>query len=267
MKTTAIVDGDLILHRAASATQQTYEWSNGAESVSASFPKAREKATDFILEYRRAVDADQVVVALSDPTGNYFRRQIYPPYKANRKGTPKPVLYTNLREWVEDAFECVWKPSLEGDDVAGILSGHAAKYPGRRIIVSVDKDMLTVPGWLYRPHRKGEGLREITVAEADRAHMIQTLTGDPGDGYCGVKGIGPKKAEKILDAATSAAIGWIPPGATAEQIRAAHWRAVVETYERAGMTEEDALVQARLAYILRFGDYHQAVGIRAWVPV
>jgi DNA polymerase-1 len=255
MKTTAIVDGDLILHRAASATQQTYEWANGAESVSASFPKARERATDFVLEYQRAVEADQVVVALSDPTGNYFRRQIAPSYKANRKGTPKPVLYHNLREWVEDSFECVWKPGLEGDDVAGVLSTNPTKYPGRKIIVSVDKDMLCVPGWLYRPHRKGEGLMEITVAEANRAHLIQTLTGDPTDGYYGIKGIGPKKAAKILEAAQWASD---PPR------RAWDW--VVEAYEKAGLTAEDALTQARLAYILRHGDYHQDIGVRLWLP-
>ena len=259
MKTTAILDGDLILHRAASATQQTYEFPSGA-CISASFPEAQRRATEFVLEYARAVEADHIVVALSDPTGRYFRRQVHPEYKANRKGTPKPVLYHNLREWLEGAFECVWKPGLEGDDVAGVLSTHPTKYPGRRIIVSVDHDMLTVPGLLFRPHRKVEGVVEITIAEADRAHLIQTLTGDPGDGYYGIKGVGPQKAAKILDAEP-------PPHTTHSPLCACTpWDKVVRAYQRARMTEQDALVQARLAFILRSDWYHQDIGVRLCHP-
>ena len=41
-------------------------------------------------------------------------------------------------------------------------------------------------------------LLEISEADADRYFLTQVLTGDTADGYKGVPGIGPKKAEAIL---------------------------------------------------------------------
>ena len=75
----------------ASATQQSYEFPSST-CISASFPEAQRRATEFILEYGRAVEADRIVVALSDPTGKYFRKDIFPAYKSHRSGTAKPVL-------------------------------------------------------------------------------------------------------------------------------------------------------------------------------
>jgi DNA polymerase-1 len=85
---------------------------------------------------------------------------------------------------------------------------------------------------------------EITEAEADRTHLIQTLTGDRTDGYPGCPGIGEKRAEAIADGG---------------------WSAVVESYEKAGLGEEYALTQARMAYILRHGDYKRGT-VRLWTP-
>jgi len=69
--------------------------------------------------------------------------------------------------------------------------------------------------------------------------MLQTLMGDAVDGYKGCKGIGKIKANRLLD--NTPQKNW--------------WRMVVKTYEAAGMTEGDALVQARVARILRNKDY------------
>jgi hypothetical protein len=43
------------------------------------------------------------------------------------------------------------------------------------------------------------------------------------------------------------------------------WDTVVEAYEKAGLTEDDALVTARLARILRAEDY-DGVNIKLWEP-
>ena len=256
--TTAIIDADLVLHRSAQSVQSEYQFPSGP-AISADFPKARERATDFILEYQRAVEADRVVLALSDPTGNYWRKQVLPSYKANR-GSPKPVLFWNLREWMETEHECVWKPGLEGDDVCGILLTNPNKYPGTRVCVSVDKDMMTVPGLHYRPHRRQDGIFEVTREQADRNHLMQTLTGDATDGFFGIKGVGPKKAEKILDA---------PPRPHTTHHSACDctpWAKVDRAYAKAGILPEDALVQARVAFILRHGWYHKDIGVKLWAP-
>ena len=80
-------------------------------------------------------------------------------------------------------------------------------------------------------------MTEITEEYADYFHLYQTLVGDTTDGYPGLKGIGDKRATALLE-------------------KEASWETVVKAYEKAGETEEDALVQARLARILRASDYN-----------
>ena len=72
--------------------------------------------------------------------------------------------------------------------------------------------------------------------------MYQTLIGDTVDGYYGCKGIGEKRAKKIL-------------GEVGEKSLAEMWKAVKETFVKGGMTEEEALLNARMARILHFEDY------------
>ena len=113
-------------------------------------------------------------------------------------------------------------------------------------MVSDDKDMLGRPGQLFRPST--DELHEISVEDADRFFLTQVLTGDPTDGYKGLPGVGPKKAEAIL--------GPRP-----------HWGAVEQAYIKAGHTKEDALVQARLARILRWSDWDAEKGVPIlWEP-
>jgi DNA polymerase-1 len=99
------------------------------------------------------------------------------------------------------------------------------------IIVSDDKDLLTIPTRVYR---LGE-LHDVTVEQADYNWLKQTLTGDVADGYKGCPGIGDKSAAKLLEIPT--------------------WETVVKAYTKAGLGQAEALVQARLARILRAEDY------------
>jgi DNA polymerase-1 len=60
--------------------------------------------------------------------------------------------------------------------------------------------------------------------------------------------VGKVKAEKLLTVTN------IPDMPLAE-LREMRWAAVVAAYEKAGLTEQDALTQARLARILRYSDW------------
>jgi DNA polymerase-1 len=121
---------------------------------------------------------------------------------------------------------------------------------GKSVAVSLDKDLATVPGLHCNP-AKGS-VRAVTEAAADRLWMTQTLTGDAVDGYGGAPGIGPAKAAKALLGRGSLD---------------ALWRAVVETYRKVGLTEDDALTTARLARILRTGDYDKETEeVLLWHP-
>ena len=77
----------------------------------------------------------------------------------------------------------------------------------------------------------------IDKAEGARWHLIQTLAGDQTDGYGGVPGIGVKRAETLF------------------KDKGYSWKTVVSAFKEKNLTEEDALVNARLAKILTADDY------------
>lgn len=236
----------MIAYRNAFAVQTTYTWSDEVSSITTDLPAARRNVVIQIEALKKSLKADEVVIALSDPEANW-RKEIYPAYKANRKEKRKPELLSAMRDLLRETYKTWERPSLEADDVLGILStaniGSLRGY--RKIIVSDDKDFLTVPGWLFR---KGM-LIQVDEVSADRHHLVQTLTGDPVDGYPGCRGIGPQRAKKILDLEHS-------------------WEAVVAAYEAAGSDEETALTMARVARICRASEYNFTERkVKLWQPV
>lgn len=168
-----------------------------------------------------------------------FRKKILPTYKGQR--TAKPVLLEELKAMFLERkpWPCVLIGGLEADDVCGILAGSLQKQGKDPIICSEDKDLLQIPGLLYRQKE----VVEVTRETGDKFHMAQTLHGDMTDNYHGCPGIGAKKALRILSA--------VPK----EDGLIGMWKAVVAAYEARDLTEADALVQAQVARILRLEDW------------
>lgn len=189
-------------------------------------------------------DTRDVVFCLSG--ANNWRKAVFPDYKANRAGVKKPCGYAHLRDKALAHPASVMHGKLEADDLLGVRGSR----PGiETIIVSSDKDMQSIPGKLYNPTK--DVLRDITAEEADLFHLTQTLTGDTSDGYKGCPGMGKASAPKLLN-------GLAPED---------RWPAIVAAYVDAGLGEEEALVQARIARILRHGEFNFKTGeVSLWRP-
>lgn len=248
MTTIALVDGDIFAYEAAAAAEEATDWGDGLWTLHAWEGPAKETLVSRVNEAAEAVNADRIIVALSDVEN--FRKSVLPTYKSNRVGVRKPMVLQPLRQHLRDTYEVFERPGLEGDDVLGILSTWD-KLKGDKIIVSKDKDFRCIPGRVFYTHRPDDGIQEITEHQADLFHMTQTLTGDTTDGYKGCPGCGPKCAEKVLAAALEEGTPWANPN----QLRAIYWKHVVAAYVKAKLCEEEALVQARVARILRASDY------------
>lgn len=233
---TLLIDADIIAYKIAAREEQAVEWDRDRWTVSGDMAEARVAAATYLEKLREELEADSLILALSDDTN--FRKRIFPGYKANRAPERKPVLLAPLKEWLAKAYPSYRRPELEGDDVLGILltSPHIVK--GEKILVSLDKDMKTLPG--LHAHMEERDIFEVSPREADYRHMLQTLTGDRTDGYAGCPGVGPAKAEKLLAGGEGVA-EW--------------WPIVLKAYEKAKLGPEHALLQARLARILRHTDY------------
>lgn len=244
MKTILLIDGDTVAYLAAVGSEQYIEWGEGDEMVisnNADVAKATASFDDQIAYALRIHDATDYKVALTASVN--FRKAILPTYKSKRG--KKPMALGAVRRHAVEKHAAVIKPGLEGDDVLGIWSTHPYLIKGfdRKVIVSVDKDMQCIPGWLS----VGDGkVREVTKYAADYFHMVQTLTGDQTDGYTGLTGCGPVTATAILPREDKDNM----PYTLGEW-----WARVSAAYAKKGLTEADALVQARVARILRYTDY------------
>lgn len=240
--------------------------------MAADLKEAKAAAEGFIEEVVATLKADEVIICLSDEVEN-FRKSIDPTYKAHRANSIRPQHLYDLKEWLAAEWPSEARPTLEADDVMGILS--TEPHEGRRIIVSADKDMQTVPGWLFNPNKDTKA-RLITREAAERFHLWQTLVGDQTDGYPGCPGCGPQGADLVLDGRL-----WqrkdreITRGPNKGTVRVEWvfddyhegpvWDRIVAAYEKAGKTEKDALVQANLARILKAQDV-DGKRIIPWTP-
>lgn len=239
---TLLFDGDIFAYRTASVHEKVIHWDDNISSLHSQREEAEAHLYDQIIRIQDALDADALVIAMTDAQHN-FRKDILPTYKSNRKGVRKPLLLEHLKDFMRTTFDTYDRPTLEADDIMGILST-GAKISGEKIIVSADKDLRGIPGKLYNDAKPELGVQEISEEQADYWHMVQTLTGDVTDGYAGCPGVGAVKAEKIL-------FGVSPPWGHISEV----WPSIVSAYEKAGLNEAEALRQARVARILRASDY------------
>ena len=255
-----LFDADVVAYQAAASVEHIFcEEETGLCFPIGNVDEAEARFHLAVKEVAAALGEDDtaVMLAFSCPHEQNFRRRFDASYKANRNGKPRPVVLPFLLERLQkDDSRAVTLPYLEADDVLGVL---ATSLPEPTVILSIDKDMKTIPGLFLdlRAVRAGEDTTPLVVTpeEADRAFYRQVLTGDTADNYPGCPGIGPKKADEILDKAAKAGVSL--------------WAAVVAAYEKAGRTEQDALHQANLARILRAHDYvlrRTDGGILPWQP-
>ena len=240
----ALIDSDILCYQAIASTEQEIDWGDDVWTLYTDLKQAKDVFNAAVDAITNKLRPDDILHCLSDHQNN-FRKQVDPTYKSNRKGTRKPVGYKALRDWIVDTYPSMTMPNLEADDVMGILATKPENI-GKCVVVSSDKDLKTIPCKLYRPMQ--DELLEITEAEADRYFFHQTLTGDTTDGYKGCAGVGEKTATKIL--------GNKPT-----------WSLVEQAFLKAGMTQEKALQQARLARILRWSDWDEdKETVKLWQP-
>lgn len=254
---TLLLDGDTFVFSAASTVERPVQWDENLWTLHANLDEAIARLDSQIDAVKERLGSNELVVALSSD-GDRWRPKVMPTYKANRKASRKPVVYGPLREYVMEVYRTYLKPTLEGDDVLGILATHPHLIPGEKVVVAIDKDLKTIPGTLYNYGH--DTLVEVSEVAADLYFYSQVLTGDATDGYPGCPGVGPKRAEKILSEHLHAEDGWYTTPAEV-------WEAIVGAYRKAGLSEEVALMNARVARICRSTDYdYTAQAVIPWNP-
>jgi len=233
--TTLLIDGDIIAYKACASAETPVNWGDGLWTLHCWEDEVAVRIDDQIQKLMEA-PVDDCIVALSDKEN--YRKEVASYYKANRSNTRKPMLLSWSRDYIKEQYNTVIYRRLEADDVLGILG----TSNDDTIIWSEDKDLQTIPAkhWI-----NGEVVT-ISEEEADRMFYYQTLIGDSTDNYKGCPSIGAVSANKLLAEDSS-------------------WNTVVNTFAEKGLGEEVAIEQARLARILRDGEYNKETAeVKLW---
>lgn len=254
-----LLDADIIAYVAASVSQTDIDWGNGVVTSDDDIDKALFEVDRLITNTMIDLEADKIMVCLTDPERN-FRNDIFPEYKMNRSGLERPRLLNDVKEHLSLEYQSFIRPGLEADDIMGILATYPRllyKQLGKVedvIMVSIDKDMRTIPAKFYNPDYPHLGVMDISEEDANRFLMWQTVVGDRVDGYPGCPGVaegGKYTPFGFEEGPRSFGLAHGVFECDYEDL----WDYVVWLYCRAGLGEAEALQQARCAHILRRYSY------------
>ena len=195
-----LVDSDSIYFRMACVTKKQKDIRVGIDNT--------------MREIKQNCGSDKLLVAIKG-RGN-FRKEIYPLYKSTRKEIDEDVkkALNYGHDYIVDKYSAVMADYMEADDLVSIWASECRDSNRDYAVAGIDKDLLQIPGTHYNFVKKE--IQEISEDTANYKLMLQCLTGDRSDNIPGIKGIGPKKAEKLLSG--------VPMQRRWNRVRAA-WRA------------------------------------------
>lgn len=268
-----IVDGDWVAFQALASSETEIDWGDDIWTLYCDHDKAFKTFKERLETVRsttRAFKGHPMVIAFSG-SRNWRKELVDPTYKSNRKRVRKPCGYSDFVERITKNYPCVVEDTLEGDDIIGIIASKPRRFGyNKAVIYSCDKDFLSVPSCEFY-HTTTDKLHRQTRALADQHHMLQTIKGDPVDGYKGIPGMGEVTAQAflkepyMLQEEPDDKGNWkylkVPQG------DASLWDCIVSLGAKAGVDADYVLRQARMAYILRYEDYNFITKeVKLWEP-
>lgn len=177
----ALIDGDIVSYSCA-IYNENYGWEAARSDIDDMMKR--------ILETTGATKYECFITG-----ANNFRYTVDPNYKANRKGKVDPIFRADANAYLVTDFGATVTDGVEADDAIGIAA--SAEGTDERIICSIDKDLLMLPGDHYN-WRKNE-FTFVTPLDGLRSFYRSFLTGDTADNIVGVRGLGPVKSARYIN--------------------------------------------------------------------
>ena len=185
-------------------------------------------ATNFAEDYLRTIDSlrksykARWVIIAADQGSSSYRKQIYPEYKQNRKDkfaeqtdaerAAFELFFEDYQASLDHIRETTTYPVLqykqtEADDIAAYITNIRSTLPVDHIwLISSDKDWDLLVG--EQVSRFSYVTRKEVTANNWHTHYsfphedyisVKCLMGDTGDNVLGVEGIGPKRAQQLVE--------------------------------------------------------------------
>jgi len=185
--TKILIDGDIVAYRCAYSNEDT--------------PEDLDDQIDDMISHIQSrtvnlVNRGKTQVFLTGPTN--FRNEVatVAPYKGHRS-KEKPTYLGDARRYLISNYNASLSDNQEADDDIAIT---AASSDYSCIVASIDKDFLQLPCQHYNWNH--DTLVTQSQEDATKFFYTQLLTGDTADNIKGAKGIGEKKAAKLLSDVT-----------------------------------------------------------------
>lgn len=215
---TALIDGDIIMHRVGNAASKRFFTVEGWKRKYKRKAAAQEfcdkkglphssivahkeakgsvedvlEAVDFLIQkILRDVDCNNYRVFLSPKKNFRHEVAVTAPYKGNRADYLRPPFFDEIKDHLIYTWGAEMYPNIEADDAMGIAQTDDT------IICSLDKDLLMIAGHHY--NFANEEFQVVTYEEGMKHFYKQLLMGDKTDNIIGIHGIGPKTAETLLE--------------------------------------------------------------------
>lgn len=237
-----LLDGDLIAYRASASCEPTR-----AKPFLEPPEVAIWRLNDMIERICIATNSSEIECYLGGDDN--FRYNIYPEYKANRKGKPKPTYLESCREQLVTQYGSSIVNGMETDDMLGIRQ---TQLDGNSRICSLDKDLLMVPGQHF--NWVNQEFKLVSPLDGLRCFYKQLILGDKSDNIPGfdgaLRGTCPKFIEKLQAPIDSMTEEWHM------------WDYVVDVYfnvwdeDNEGNCLDTIKRNASLLYILKEEDKH-----------
>jgi DNA polymerase-1 len=241
----ALIDADSILYRFAAVNQEVFSWDGENTIIETDIDNAKKGINKMVADILVDTKSDFYEFILSPK--RTFRYDVDESYKSNRKEPEVPLyLLPILKEWSIEALGAYTPDYVEADDyVVAKATGNPTLY----VMCHIDKDLNQGAGHHYNYNTLEK--YDVSQEEADFFFYQQVLEGDYIDGIKGCPKIGKKKSIRLLS----------------DLKPEDYWKGIVEAYEKAGQTEEDALRNARLVRMLRHDEYNlETQAIKLWSP-
>lgn len=196
------------------------------DALNLAFRYKHSKARNFAEDYLRTIESlkksykAQWVIIATDQGSSSYRKNIYPLYKQNRKDkydqqTEEEKLdfelffedFAQTLELLAEQYPVLRFQGVEADDIAAyIVSKKRRLAIDEMWLMSSDKDwdLLIKPGvsrfsYVTRKEVTWENWNDHYAFEPEQYISVKCLMGDSGDNVLGVPGIGPKRAQQLVE--------------------------------------------------------------------
>jgi DNA polymerase-1 len=196
------------------------------DALNLAFRWKHQGRTDFRYDYQKTVQSlassygcSEVIIA-ADWGSSSYRKELYPDYKQNRKekfaeqSEEERIAFEEFFEEFEATLEVLAEDyillrykGVEADDVAAHLVKHKNAYNLENIwLISSDRDWdlliqdsVSRFSYVTRKEVTLENWSEHYDVKPEEYISLKCLTGDKGDNVPGIPGIGPKRAQQLIE--------------------------------------------------------------------